>query len=96
MQQPIQAWRPGAVSEPRRLGRLEDPNLCEGVRTLGLDVDRFDADRRGPDIHARVRWDFQSGVRGGIVTTPTVIVTGARYAGRIDAQVLEEVSADAP
>jgi protein-disulfide isomerase len=76
-------------------GRLEDPHLWERARTLGLDLERFDVDRRGPDLEARVRRDFQSGVKGGIVTTPTLILDGARHAGRIDAQVLEEVSARA-
>ena len=76
-------------------GRLEDPHLWERARALELDLERFDADRRGPEAQARVRDDFEAGVRGGIVTTPTLIVAGARYAGRIDAQVLEELSAAA-
>jgi protein-disulfide isomerase len=77
-------------------GRLEDPHLWERARALGLDLDRFDADRRGPEVKARVRHDFEAGVRGGIVTTPTMIVAGARYAGRIDAQLLKGLSAGAP
>jgi protein-disulfide isomerase len=74
-------------------GRLEDPHLWERARRLGLDLDRFEADRRGASVQARVRRDFQSGVRGGIVTTPTLIVGEARYAGRIEAHVLEELRA---
>jgi len=76
-------------------GRLEDPHLWERARSLGLDLERFDADRRSPEIQARIRSDFEAGVRGGIVTTPTLIAGGARYAGRIDAQVLGELSAAA-
>jgi protein-disulfide isomerase len=72
-------------------GRLEDPHLWARARTLGLDLVRFDADRRSPAVEARVRSDFESGVRGGVVTTPTLIAGEARYAGRIDAQVLEEL-----
>ena len=75
--------------------RLEDPHLWERAGALGLDLERFDADRRSPGAEARVRRDFEAGVRAGIVTTPTLIVAGARYAGRIDAQVLEELSAGA-
>lgn len=74
-------------------GRLEDPHLWERARSLGLDLERFDADRRSPEIQAHIRHDFEAGVRGGIVTTPTLIAGGARYAGRIDAQVLGELSA---
>ena len=73
-------------------GRLEDPHLWARAERLGLDVDRFDADRRSPAVEARVRRDFESGVRGGIVTTPTLIVGDAQYAGQIDAQVLAELS----
>jgi protein-disulfide isomerase len=76
-------------------GRLEDPHLWDRARTLGLDLDRFDADRRGEAVKARVRGDFEAGVKGGIVTTPTLLAGGVRYAGRIDAQVLEELSSGA-
>lgn len=73
-------------------GRLEDPHLWARARSLGLDLERFDADRRADAVTARIRQDFESGVKGGIVTTPTLIANGARYAGRIDAQLLEELS----
>jgi protein-disulfide isomerase len=76
-------------------GRLEDPHLWMRARKLGLDLERFDADRRGEGVLARIRRDFESGVKGGIVTTPTLITggpDGVRHAGRIDAHVLEELS----
>jgi protein-disulfide isomerase len=73
-------------------GRLEDPHLWARARTLELDLERFDADRRGDAVQARIRRDFQSGVKGGIVTTPTLIAGGVSYPGRIDARVLEELS----
>jgi 2-hydroxychromene-2-carboxylate isomerase len=74
-------------------GRLEDPHLWDRARTLGLDLERFDADRRGEAVLARIRRDFESGVKGGIVTTPTVIAGGVRHAGRIDPQLLDELRA---
>ena len=74
-------------------GRLEDPHLWERAQTLGLDLERFEIDRRSPAIAARIRRDFESGVRGGIVTTPTLVAGGAVHAGRIDLQTLEELSA---
>jgi protein-disulfide isomerase len=73
-------------------GRLEDPHLWTRARTLGLDLDRFEADRRAAVVEARVRRDFEAGVRGGIVTTPTLIAGEHRHAGRIDVQALEELS----
>jgi protein-disulfide isomerase len=57
-------------------GRLEDPHLWERARALGLDVERFDADRRSEAVAARVRRDFESGVRAGVVTTPTIFEHG--------------------
>ena len=51
-------------------------------RALGLDVERFDADRRSEPVVARVRRDFESGVRAGVVTTPTVFEHGDATAGR--------------
>jgi protein-disulfide isomerase len=52
-------------------GRLEDPHLWARAERLGLDLERFDADRRSDAVLARVRRDFESGVRAGVVTTPT-------------------------
>ena len=70
-------------------GRLEDPHLWRRARDLGLDVGRFDSDRRSDAVAARVREDFRGGVRTGVVTTPTLFAGGRMYAGRIDDRVLE-------
>jgi protein-disulfide isomerase len=63
-------------------GRLEDPHLWARAERLGLDVARFDADRRSPEVAERVRSDFRGGVRAGVVTTPTVFVDGRPFMGR--------------
>jgi protein-disulfide isomerase len=63
-------------------GRLEDPHLWAHAERLGLDVERFDADRRGDRVAARVRADFRAGVRAGVVTTPTVFIQGTAFSGR--------------
>ena len=68
--------------------RLEDPHLWERARALKLDLDRFEADRRGRAVRDRVRRDFESGVRAGVVTTPTVFAGGRMYAGRFDPSLL--------
>jgi protein-disulfide isomerase len=73
-------------------GRLEDPHLWERARTLGLDVDRFDTDRRSEAVLSRVRRDFESGVRAGVVTTPTLFCGGEMHAGQIEEQVLERLA----
>jgi protein-disulfide isomerase len=63
-------------------GRLEDPHLWARAERLGLDVARFDADRRSDRIAERVRAQFHGGVRAGVATTPTLFLDGERYAGR--------------
>ncbi len=69
--------------------RLDDPHLWERARTLGLDLERFDADRRSEQVLARVKRDFASGVRAGVVTTPALFVGGKLQAGGIDIEALE-------
>jgi protein-disulfide isomerase len=56
--------------------RLEDPHLWDRARALGLDVERFDADRHSDAVRERVKHDFRSGVRAGVVTTPTAFMPG--------------------
>ena len=70
-------------------GRLEDPHLWERAERLGLDVARFDADRRSEAVEERISGDWRAGVRAGVATTPTLFVGGVRYSGRPDAAVLE-------
>lgn len=60
--------------------RLEDPHLWERAASLGLELARFDADRRSEAVLARVRRDFESGVRAGVVTTPTIFEHGTMRA----------------
>jgi protein-disulfide isomerase len=62
-------------------GRLEDPHLWQRARDLGLDIDRFQADRHSEETEARVRRDFGSGIRAGVVTTPTLFVDNTAHAG---------------
>jgi protein-disulfide isomerase len=68
-------------------GRLEDPHLWARAERLGLDVQRFDADRRSQRVADRVREQFRGGVRAGVVTTPTVFRDGGRYSGRTAIQL---------
>lgn len=53
-------------------GRVDNPHLWERVENLGLDLDRFEADRRSESVEARVRRDFESGIRGGVGSTPAL------------------------
>jgi protein-disulfide isomerase len=57
-------------------GRLDDPHLWDRVRRLGLDLDRFEIDRRSDPVAERVARDFRSGIRAGVVRTPTLFMDG--------------------
>ncbi|MBA2644216.1 MAG: DsbA family protein [Solirubrobacterales bacterium] len=68
-------------------GRLDDPHLWARAERLGLDAAAFDADRRSEAVHARVSGDFRTGIRAGVVTTPTLFVDGHRHSGRPSAEL---------
>jgi protein-disulfide isomerase len=53
-------------------GRVDDPHLWRRAEDLGLDLERFQADRRSGAAEARIRQDFQSGIRAGVTGTPAV------------------------
>lgn len=52
--------------------RVDDPYLWERAKRFGLDLDRFEADRRSEQAEARVRRDFESGIRAGVTGTPAI------------------------
>src|SRR5262249_44672168 len=45
-------------------GHVDDPHLWERVEHLGLDLESFERDRRAATTAARMRRDFESGIRG--------------------------------
>ena len=53
-------------------GRVDDPHLWERAERLGLDLERFEADRRSEAARLRVRRDFETGIRAGVTGTPAV------------------------
>jgi protein-disulfide isomerase len=64
-------------------GRIDDPHLWAHAERLGLDVARFEEDRRSAAVLDRVRRDTKEAVLAGAMTTPTFIRNGkpdrARY-----------------
>ncbi len=62
-------------------GRLDDPHLWERARRLGLDLERFDEDRRDPLITARVQGDTRAALAAGATTTPTLFVGDSPLSG---------------
>lgn len=53
-------------------GHADDPHLWERAERFGLDLKRFEAERRSAQTGLRVRRDFESGIRAGVTSTPAV------------------------
>ena len=66
-------------------GRIDDPHLWAWARSAGLDVERFDADRRSDAVAERVRRDVREAMRAGVTTTPTLVAGGELHPGAPDA-----------
>jgi protein-disulfide isomerase len=62
-------------------GRVDDPHLWERAELFGLDLERFNSDRRSDAVRERVERDFASGIRGGVGGTPTAFVDGVPLSG---------------
>jgi len=55
---------------------VDDPHLWQRVEELGLDLERFQSDRRSAQVAERVRRDFESGIRAGVAGTPALFGDG--------------------
>lgn len=73
-------------------GHLDPPHLWERVRRLGLDLERFEADRRSQAVAGRVERDFRSGIRAGVASTPTIFFEGRAYPGIPDDELLRALA----
>jgi protein-disulfide isomerase len=67
-------------------GRLADPHLWARARELGLDLERFDSDRRSPAVAERVERDVREAIRAGVTATPTLVVEGELHPGAPSAE----------
>ncbi len=65
--------------------------LTAQVATLGMDVDRFQADLKREDIVARVQEAWESGQKIGLPGTPLVLINGQIYGGPRDHGSLNDI-----
>jgi protein-disulfide isomerase len=68
-------------------GRVDDPHLWERAERLGLDLERFERDRRSDGVEARIRHDFESGIRGGVTGTPAAFAEGRLIARGVEREL---------
>jgi protein-disulfide isomerase len=62
-------------------GRTADPHLWRRAQELGLEVERFDSDRRSAAVAARVERDVREAIRAGVAATPTLVVHRTLHPG---------------
>jgi protein-disulfide isomerase len=67
---------------------LEDEDLIEYAKDLGLDAPRVARELTAHTYKPAVRDDFMSGVRSGVNGTPTFFVNGVRYDAGWDEETL--------
>lgn len=70
-------------------GHTDDPHLWAHCARLGLDVERWDHDRRSAAVGERVTRDVRDALRAGAVATPTLFAGAATLAGPPDAAWLD-------
>ena len=70
---------------------LDDPHLWERCKALGLDLQRFESDRRSEMVAERVQRDFRSAIRAGVTTTPSLVVDGVVHPGVPDGVLLTQL-----
>jgi len=75
-------------------GHLDDPHLWRRATALGLDLERFDADRRGPEAAARVQRDTRAALAAGATTTPMLFAGGIAHSGVPDSDLLRRLGYD--
>lgn len=68
-------------------GHIDDPHLWERAERFGIDLERFEGDRRSEAVAARVRRDFEGGLRAGVVGTPAAFVEGRRVGGELELEL---------
>lgn len=73
-------------------GHIDDPHLWDHLEGMGVDLERWDADRRSDEVTDRVRRDVRDALRGGATATPTLFAAGRVLAGPPDAAWLASVS----
>lgn len=59
----------------------DDPHLWQRAERFGLDLARFEHDRRSEAVAARIRADFHGGIRAGVSGAPRVFLAGEPLAG---------------
>ena len=79
----------------KNYNRLNDQKIQAISKELGLDQTKFNEDQKSPVEAARIRQDYEEGIRLGVRGTPTVFINGKRLKNRtlqnMEANISEEL-----
>ena len=67
---------------------LEDADLEQFAKAVGLDMQRFARDMAERPYISRIKEDLQSGLRSGVRGTPTFFINGVLYPGSWEQEAL--------
>lgn len=70
-------------------GRQDDPHLWQRAAALGLDLERFERDRRSALVAARVERDFTGGIRAAVASTPAAFIGDRLIGERVEDELAE-------
>jgi len=70
----------------------DDPHLWAHASALGLELERFERDRRSPELVALVREQTRAGMRAGVAVTPTLIAGGVLEPGAPGAELITRLT----
>jgi protein-disulfide isomerase len=68
----------------QRQTQLEDGDLSEHARAIGLDLPRFERELAARAHEVRIREDLASAARSGAAGTPSLFINGELYQGSLD------------
>ena len=81
----------------KNYNRLNDQKVQEIVTQLELDQKKFDEDRKSPVEAARIRQDYEEGLKLGVRGTPTLFINGRKVKNRsmqsMEAMINKELEA---
>ena len=66
----------------RQTRNLNEETILSTARDLGLDMERFETDRKDPLIEEAIRRDLAEGNRVGVRGTPSVFINGKKAGSR--------------
>jgi protein-disulfide isomerase len=73
-------------------GHSDDPHLWAHAERLGLELERFEAERRSDAVAAIVQQQTRGGIRAGVAVTPTLFADGELLPGAPDAQLIDRLT----